>query len=196
MGFWGSLGNAASSTLSAVGDVAESAVSSVVDTAQDAIDTGIDWTQDGLHLGQGWLCRNSREVGCGAGNILGGLLDGALAGAQDAVDKTATIIRDGAGFGGSLLRLDFAGATSHAVDFVLDAVNAVAVGVRAGLGGYFVGGIVDAYERAALRNFVSDLVNDNFESEQRARVRGRIGLDGGQFGLPLAGQSKVLVPRL
>ena len=193
MGFFGDLANAASSTLSAVGDAAENVVDSVVDTATDAIDTGIDWAQDGIHLGQGWLCREVGTVACGAGNILGGILDGSLAAFQDSIDKTAIVIRDMAGFSGSLLRLDFAGAQGYLVDFGLDSLNAGAVGARFGSGGYFFGGIVDAYERDELRNFVSDLVNEHFTGEQLSRIRHRIGLDGGQFGLPLDGLSRVLV---
>jgi hypothetical protein len=168
-------------------------VDSVVDTTQDAIDTGIDWAQDGIHLGEGWLCQNAGTVGCTAGNILGGLFDGGLSGLEDAIDKSAIVIRDGAGVGGSLLRLDFAGALDDLTSFGLDGLNLGLVGVRGGLGGYFVGGIVDAYERDALRNFVSELVDRNFTGERRDRARQRIGLDDGTFGLPLDGQSRVLV---
>jgi hypothetical protein len=193
MGFFGNLGNAVSSTVSAVGDVAENVVDSAVDTATDAIDTGIDWAQGGIHFGQGWLCREVGTVACEAGNIFGGLLDGSLAAFQDSIDKTAIVIRDAARLGGSTLRLDLAGFLRASVDFGLDSLNAGAVGVRFGSFGYFVGGIVDAYERDELRNFVSDLVNEHFTGEQLGRVRQRIGLDGGQFGLPLDGLSRVLV---
>jgi hypothetical protein len=58
-----------------------------------------------------------------------------------------------------------------------------------------VGGIVDAHERDELLSFVSDQVNKRFnkEPERLRRARQRIGLDGGEFGLPLDGLSRVLV---
>jgi hypothetical protein len=76
---------------------------------------------------------------------------------------------------------------------VTDSVNLGLVGARWGVCGYLIGGIADAYERDALRNFVSDLVDGNFTGERRDRARQRIGLDRGTFGLPLDGQSRVFV---
>ena len=193
MGFLGDVGNALSSTASAAGNLAENAVDSVVDTAQDALDGGIDWAQDGIHVGQGWLCQTAGTVGCGAGNILGGLLDGGLSGLQDTVDKSANVTRDLAGIGGSLLRLNLTGVQEELVNFGLDAANLGLVGARWGAGGYLVGGILDAYERDALRNFVSERIDANFSGERRDRARQRIGLDDGTFGLPLTGLSRVFV---
>lgn len=193
MGFWSDVGNAVSSTVSTVGDVVEDVVDGVTDTVQDAVDGGIDGLQGAIGLGQGWLCRHAGSVGCGVGNVLGGLVDGGLTWAQDVVDIGANIARDSVGIAGSVLRLDLPGVIDEAGDLVLDVLNGGVTGVRFGFGGYFVGGIVDAFEREELRRFVSALLDERFagEPDRLATARDRIGLDNGRVQLPLTGRSMV-----
>jgi hypothetical protein len=80
---------------------------------------------------------STREsVGLRTGNILGGFLDGSLKALHDGVDKSAKAIRDGAGFGGSILRLDFAGALGEVGNLFFDAVDLYALWLRWNFGGY------------------------------------------------------------
>ena len=195
MGFWSSVGNAVSSAASAVGDAVEGAVDVVTDTVEDAVDAGVDWVQNGIGAGTEWVCKNGGNFLCGVGNVVGGLLDGALEGAQDIFGGALNVVRDVGGIVGSLLRLDFAGVLRGLGELVLDVGGLLVNGLRFVLGGYFVGGIVRAFEREALRDFVADLLEERFGEDPAKldRIRERVGLDGGRFGLPLDAQHRVFV---
>lgn len=191
--FLGAIGNAVASVLSTVGDIVETVVDAVVDTVEDAVDTVVDTAQNGVQAGQEWLCANAGNIACGVGNVVGGLINGALEGIQDLAHDYLNLQRDLVGFLTSLFRLDLAGALKHLVEFGINFVRILVNAFRLCLGGYFVGGIVGSFQRNSLRDFVSNLISEKFASDadRVSRIRAAIGLSDGTFGFRLAAEHRV-----
>ena len=194
MGFFSDIGDAVSSAASAVGDVVEDVVDAVTDTVEDAVDTVIDGVQDGIGIGTEWLCENGGSFLCGVGNVIGGALDGLLEGAQDILGDGFDIIRDVAGIVGAVLSLDFARALNELINLLTDVILGLGLDlVRFFSGGYIIGGIVDHFQRDALRRFVEDLLRERFSGERLDEIREFLGLEGGRFGFPLSADHRVFM---
>src|SRR5574341_428264 len=195
-GVIGDIGNAIASGASAVGNAIDDGADAVLDTGEDVVDTVVDTVQDGIHGAQEWLCENAGSVGCAIGNVVGGAIDGFLQGVQDIVHDAADIVRDIVGLVGSVLRLDLPGILKGLVALVMDVLDLVVDAGRFLVGGYVVGGIVDAFKRALLEEFVDNLVTERFGSDAKilATVRSTTGLDGSKrFGLRLPAVHRVFV---
>ena len=193
MGWLSDIGNAVSSGVGAVGDAVESGVNAVTDTVEDLVDSVVDGAQGGLEWANGWLCQNAGTVGCWAGNIGLGGLSGLLGGLQDAFGKGLNFIRTLGGAAGALLRGDLAGFLGKLGELFVAAGEFFFVVVRFLTGGYIIGGIVDAFERDALRRFVEELLDEKFQNEpdRLARIRKHIGLEGVGWGLPFEATHRV-----
>ena len=204
MSFWDDVGDAVSSAgdavasaASAVGDAVEGAADAVadgVDGAANSIGDAIAGAVDGV---VDWANNNLGGFLGAIASILGGVVTGIIHGLQDLVHAAATLVKDAAGVSGSILRLDFAGALSHLIDFGIDLVGAVLVLVRWASGGYIVGGIVHQFERRALRDFVEQLLRDTFGDRPGilSDIRSRLNLDGISWGLTFNAQHKVFMLR-
>ena len=76
-------------------------------------------------------------------------------------------------------------------------VDVVDISIDAGrfiTGGYIAGGVVEHFQRSALRDFVEDLLTAYFKDpNQLAQIRQHVGLDHGRFGFPLPAEHKVFM---
>jgi hypothetical protein len=188
------VGNAAASAASTVGDAVEGAGNAAVDTVQDGINKVIDGIQGGLQWGEGWVCVNARrDLLCSVGNVVLGAIDGFLQGVQDTLNDTFSIIRDVIGIVGSLLRLDLAGVLHHLGDLLIHSFKLGIDAFRFITLGSVIGGIVAAFEREALRKFVSHLLNSTFGAhpQRLANIRDFVRIDRPTWGFPLPAEHRV-----
>src|SRR5947207_7108673 len=148
MGFWSDVGDALSSAASSAGDFVQDVGTAVVDTAEDVGDTIVDGAQSGISAAAEWVCKEDGSVGCGAANVIGGIIDGGLQGLQDIGHAFCDLARDGLGLAGSLLRLDFPGLLKGLGTLFLDGLTLLVDLGRFFMLGYFVGGVVRYFKRS------------------------------------------------
>lgn len=187
------IGNFVASVASTVADAVETAVDAVVDTVADVVNTVADVVQDGVKTAEEWTCKNTGDVGCAIGNVVLGFIDGFIEGLQDVIVDVLVLEKDFVRIFSSLLRLDFSGFLSSLVDFAIGFAHLLVDVGRAITFGYIAGGILGAFQRDALRDFVERLVNERYDGdEERLRqVRRAIGLDGARFGFPMRATHRV-----
>jgi hypothetical protein len=187
MSWLSDVGNVVSSVASAVGDAVEGGVDAVVDTVEDVVDAVVDGAQEGIEAGTEWVCGNTNDVVCGTVSLVGGAVAGVLEGAQDIFHDACAIVKDIGGIAADILRLDFAGVLADLGDLGIDLLDLVFDVVRLITLGSVIGGVVDYFERNALRKFVADLINGEFgaDKDRHQRVRDFLGLNGGKFGFRL-----------
>jgi hypothetical protein len=122
---------------------------------------------------------------------VGGIVNGAIDAVQEIVGGILHIVKDVGSIVGSILRLDLPGlidAFLHLlVDiriFILDVVRTVTLG-------FFIGHIVENFERNSLREFVDDLLQAAFDEPRRTQglfLENRDGARTGALFRPLSHQ--------
>jgi hypothetical protein len=192
MSLWGaikhaakSIGNAVASAVGAVGDAVEEAVNAAVDATEDVVDAAASATQTAVDYVTDWA---NKELGGFVGAIvsfLGGVINGAVQGIRDITHSVAAITRDIAHIGGSIFRLDFAAVVKSSGDLVIDVVGLFVNVGRVAVGGTIVGGVIDQFERRSLRNFVENLLVENFgkQPEILNEIRSKLGLKEVSWGV-------------
>jgi len=195
MSIWSDIGNAVSSGVSAVGNAIEETIDAGADLVENGADAIADAAEDGVDQAVDWACDNGGDIGCGAANVVGGIVNGFAQGASDLVGDVCDTARDAGGILSSLLSLDFAGVVSHLVELIIHIVIFGVDLVRFVAGGYTVGGILNAFQRTELRRFVAELLEHTFshDTNKLRQAREHVGLEGGVFGLPIEAEHKTFM---
>ena len=189
MGFWDDVASAAS----AVGDVVEGVVDTVTDAVTDTVNVVADTVQDAVSDTAEAVCDSGAGGAvCGAANVAAGVVNGGIEWGQDFTTTTIAVAGDLGDAVADVFRLDIGGAIDELAEAGLHLVEALFAQYRSV--GYMAGGTIDEFQRADLRSFVSDLIDARFadDEERRQRIRAHLNLDSGRFGLPLAGEHRIL----
>ena len=171
MGWLEDLGNAVSSGLAVVGDAVETVVETVTDTAENVVDAGADAMEGSVDYVVDWLNINTGAVFGGIANVIGGIVSGALDAAQQIVGGVLHIVKDVASVVGSIFRLDLPGLISAIGHLLIDVGIFAVDAVRTVLLGFFVGHIVENFDRNSLRVFVNGLLGSTFAEPRLTQVR-------------------------
>jgi hypothetical protein len=183
MGWFEDLGNAVSSGVAVVADVVETVVETVTDTAENVVDAGADAMEDSVDYVVDWLNINGGAIVGGIANVLGGIVNGALDAVQQIVGGILHIVKDVAGIVGSILRLDLPGLIDAVLHLLIDVGIFILDVLRTVLLGFFIGHIVENFERNSLRRFVNRLLRDNFAEPRRTQVRNALRMSDPLWGL-------------
>jgi hypothetical protein len=183
MGWFEDLGNAVSSGVAVVADVVETVVETVTDTAENAVDAGADVMEDSVDYVVDWLNINGGAIVGGIANVVGGIVNGALDAVQQIVGGILHIVKDAADIVGSLLRLDLPGLIDAVLHLLIDVGILVLDALRTVLLGFFIGHIVENFDRNGLRQFVNRLLRDNFAEPRRTQVRNALRMSDPLWGL-------------
>jgi hypothetical protein len=114
---------------------------------------------------------------------VGGIVNGALDAVQQIVGGILHIVKDAAGIVGSLLRLDLPGLIDAVLHLLIDVGILVLDALRTVLLGFFIGHIVENFDRNGLRQFVNRLLRDNFAEPRRTQVRNALRMSDPLWGL-------------
>ena len=183
MGWLEDLGNAVSSGLAVVGDTVETVVETVTDTAENVVDAGADAMEDSVDYVVDWLNINTGAVVGGIANVIGGIVSGALDAAQQLVGGVLHIVKDAAGIVGSVFRLDLPGLINAIGHLLIDVGILLVDAVRTILLGFFIGHIVENFDRNSLLAFVNGLLGSTFAEPRLTQVRNALRMSDPLWGL-------------
>jgi hypothetical protein len=183
MGWLEDLGNAVSSGVAVVADAVETVVETVTDTAENVVDAGCDAIEDSVDYVVDWLNINGGAIVGGFANVIGGIVNGAIDAIQQIVGGVLHIVKDVGAIVGSLLRLDLPGLINAVLHLLLDVGILILDVLRTVLLGFFIGHIVDNFDRNSLRRFVNRRLGNAFAEPRRTQVRTALRMNDPLWGL-------------
>jgi hypothetical protein len=114
---------------------------------------------------------------------VGGIVNGAIDAVQEIVGGILHIVKDVGSIVGSILRLDLPGLIDAFLHLLVDIGIFILDVVRTVTPGFFIGHIVENFERNSLREFVDGLLQAAFDEPRRTQVRDALRMDDPLWGL-------------
>jgi hypothetical protein len=107
----------------------------------------------------------------GIAHVIGGIVSGAIDAVQQLVGGVLHIVKDVGAIVGSLLSLDLPGLINAVLHLLIDVGILIVDALRTVLLGFFIGHIVENFDRNSLRRFVGRLLGNTFAEPRLTQVR-------------------------
>jgi len=163
MGFWdvvNNVGNAVENTVEAVGDTVDDVVEIVTETVQEVVDGAAEVAQD-IDPTNGFLAAPIV--------LVTGIVSGTFQAVGDLVHNITEIGSAVGGIIGAVLRWDLGAALDRLGDLGIHLLDTVGIAIRIVTAGYFIGAIKNQADKASLRRYVKNLIEETFNDNPNQR---------------------------
>ncbi len=183
MNIFQAIGEVASSVLSAAGDAIETAVNVVTDVVEDIVHAVADGINTVLDGAQDWLAMNAPYWLTAIANVLLGLVKGFVSMAREWTAIVIDMVRNTGRLLGALLALDMSGALRALLDLLINIGEHTVWLLRTFTLAPQIAATAGYFERDRDRNFIRDLIEQEFDRATADAILERLGWGTTQFGL-------------